>query len=165
MVPTKQLSCHKMNEKSAVEILRWNYERPYDFYNNEVTFEALKELLDGSYYTVVDQQEGLAGFFCIGKSAQVPAGHLVGAYTVEYIDFGLGMRPDLTGQGFGYDFCMFILEFVQEMYQAGPTRLTVAKFNKRAIRLYEKLGFKKHMEFGTPYSDFLVMVRELQSQM
>lgn len=160
MVPIKQLSTHRMNERSAREILSWNYEIPYDFYNNEVTFEGLNEMLDGSYYTVVDEKEGLAGFFCIGKSAQVPSGNLFEAYVDDNIDFGLGMRPDLTGQGLGHEFCTFILQFVQEMFKEVPLRLTVAKFNKRAIRVYEKLGFVKKKEFRTNYADFFVMVKD-----
>ncbi|WP_309299184.1 N-acetyltransferase [Ureibacillus sinduriensis] len=38
-------------------------------------------------------------------------------------------------------------------------RLTVAKFNQRAIRLYEKLGFKKDKEFWTDRAEFMTMVK------
>ena len=35
----------------------------------------------------------------------------------------------------------------------------VAKFNERAIRLYEKFGFTKEMEFESPSAVFITMVK------
>jgi [ribosomal protein S18]-alanine N-acetyltransferase len=149
-----------MNEIYAIEALSWEYHVPYDFYNTEVSSESLQEMLDGSYFAVVNDENKLIGFFCIGKSAQVPAGKQVDAYTKDYIDFGLGMKPDLTGKGNGYKFCSFILDSIQNKYNNKPIRLTVAKFNNRAIHLYEKLGFVKEKEFSTSRSDFMTMVKE-----
>ena len=94
-----------MNEKMATDILNWQYEEPYDFYNSEVTDEALQELLAGTYYALVDEYKELIGFFCIGNSAQVPIGNRFGVYIDDYVDMGLGMNPNLVGKGNGYDFC------------------------------------------------------------
>src|SRR5690606_33094045 len=112
------------------------------------------------YSAIVDKNEELIGFCCIGKSAQVPSGIKDGVYEGEFIDIGLGMKPDLVGQGNGLEFGNFIISYVQEKNNVLPIRLTVATFNARAIRLYEKLGFEKRSVFGNPISDFIIMTKE-----
>ena len=62
-----ELFIRNMNKRMANDILNWKYDKPYDFYNNEVTDESMKEILDGSYYALVDEFKELIGFFCIGK--------------------------------------------------------------------------------------------------
>jgi len=62
----------EMDEIFAEEILSWKYEAPYDFYNNEYSVDAVQELMNHSYSAVLDDQDELFGFFCMGESAQVP---------------------------------------------------------------------------------------------
>lgn len=149
-----------MTEKLAVEVLGWKYDNPYDFYNNELTDDAMQEMLDGSYHAVINQNGELFGFVCYGKSAQVPKGIQLGAYTEEHIDIGLGMNPSLTGKGYGFEFFSFVLTFIQKNNPGIPNRLTVAKFNQRAIHLYEKLGFVKKDEFSTDFAEFMTMIKK-----
>lgn len=149
-----------MNEGYAREILRWEYDAPYDFYNNEMNDEALKELLNGDYVAVVDKSNQLSGFFCTGISSQVPAGIRHDAYSVEMIDIGLGMKPKLTGKGYGTEFFAFILQSIQELHgKELPLRLTVATFNKRARNLYEKFGFVENVSFYLNDTEFTTMIR------
>ncbi|MBP2242756.1 RimJ/RimL family protein N-acetyltransferase [Cytobacillus eiseniae] len=155
-----QLFMQKMNERLAIEILNWKYEAPYNFYNNELTSDSIKELLEETFYAVVDQNNQLVGFFCIGKPARVPIGSQYGAYADDFIDIGLGLKPELTGQGHGFPFFSFVLTFVRNTYHDIPIRLTVAKFNKRAIHLYEKIGFTKQIEFSNGETIFLTMLME-----
>ncbi|WP_325034793.1 GNAT family N-acetyltransferase [Lentibacillus sp. Marseille-P4043] len=148
-----------MSEKRAKEILKWKYVKPYDFYNNDLNDESLQEFLENPYFAVVDQDDELFGFFCVGESAQVPIGNQVGAYNEDMIDIGFGMKPNLTGQGNGFEFCSLIFRCVQENYDKKDLRLTVATFNKRAIHLYGKLGFVKKMAFDTDSAEFITMVK------
>ncbi|MGY0693705.1 GNAT family N-acetyltransferase [Virgibacillus sp. FSP13] len=148
-----------MNEKLAIEILNWKYVKPYDFYNNDLNDESLQEFLENPYFAVVDQDDELFGFFCVGKSAQVPIGNQFGAYKENMIDIGFGMKPYLTGQGNGFDFCTLIIRYVQENYNKKDLRLTVATFNERAMHLYEKLGFVEMMDFDTDSAEFITMVK------
>lgn len=148
-----------MNEEFAIEILDWKYELPYDFYNNELNPQSLKELLEDSYYVVVDDHKKIVGYFCIGDCAKVPIGVHFGAYNEEFIDIGIGMNPTLTGKGNGATFFSFILKFIEENFLTVPFRLTVASFNKRAIHLYEKFGFEKEIEFNRGDTGFITMVR------
>ncbi|MFC9542274.1 GNAT family N-acetyltransferase [Lysinibacillus sp. NPDC056959] len=153
-----QFYSREMNEMYATDILNWKYEEPYDVYNNELCDESLKEFLESPYYSIVNDQEELVGYFCTGTSAQVPKGHDYGVYIDECIDVGIGMKPELTGKGYGAEFFSFVLNHLQNLQQEKncPLRLTVATFNTRAIHLYEKLGFKKVMDF-TASTEFITM--------
>lgn len=148
-----------MTKERATDILGWKYEQPYDFYNNELTDEALQEMLDGSYYALVDDQHALIGFFCTGANAQVPIGHRFGVYKEALVDMGLGMNPNLVGKGNGFEFCTQVMQFIRTQHENTPTRLTVATFNERAIRLYEKLGFVSEDRFTTDSAEFKTMVK------
>ena len=65
------------------------------------------------------------------------------------LDVGLGMRPDLTGRGLGEEFVHAGLRFARETYSPPAFRLTVAAFNRRAIRVYERAGFETVETFGS----------------
>ena len=149
-----------MNEEAAIDILNWRYDPPYDFYNNELNSDSMKEMLEDSYSFVLDQNDSLVGFFCIGGSAQVPVGRQFGAYSEALADIGIGMKPELTGKGYGAIFFSFVLEHVQDIFKGVPIRLTVAKFNQRAIHLYEKFGFVQRAEFNKDTTAFITMVKE-----
>ncbi|MES9684693.1 GNAT family N-acetyltransferase, partial [Gottfriedia acidiceleris] len=63
---------------------------------------------------VIDQDENLIGFYCIGQSAQVPKGNEFDVYEKRMVDIGLGVRPDSTGKGFGSEFFkLFLKEFMK----------------------------------------------------
>jgi [ribosomal protein S18]-alanine N-acetyltransferase len=56
------------------------------------------------------------------------------------LDYGLGLRPDLTGQGLGLEFFRAGVAFARERYQPQRVYLHVAEFNERARRVYERAG-------------------------
>ncbi|MFD1065822.1 GNAT family N-acetyltransferase [Oceanobacillus locisalsi] len=153
----------RMTQKYAVEALCWKYEKPYDFYNNILTTSAIVELLGGNYYAIVDSSYKLVGFFCTGRSAKIPAGERNAAYIEDCVDLGLGMNPALTGKGKGDMFLKRILHFIEQEHKGKSIRLTVASFNKRAIRLYEKNGFIKEHLFYYKEMEFITMKRHNSS--
>lgn len=141
-------SIELMKNEYAEQIANWSYDKPYEIYNMGGNKEDINELMNGSYYAVLDNKNLLIGYYCFGESAQVPIGKQYGSYAdSEFIDVGLGMRPDLCGKGKGYSFLRKELEFASEKFLNRKFRLTVAGFNERAINLYEKIGFKKVMSF------------------
>lgn len=150
-----------MNRAYAVETIKWRYTPPYDFYNNQLTEENIKERLDGSYYVLIhSDMRDTFGYYCTGKSAQVPSGNQYGAYEQSYIDIGLGMNPLYIGKGNGYGFCTEIINYIKDTHHSKPIRLTVASFNKKAVHLYKTLGFRFDQSFSTDTSEFLVMVND-----
>ncbi|MNO89482.1 hypothetical protein D3C76_809660 [compost metagenome] len=152
-----ELYMEKMSTDAAIDILSWRYDQPYDFYNNEYTPEAISEMLAETFFSVLDDAEELIGFFCVGSSAQVP--NELYTYSQGFIDIGLGMRPELTGQGNGTLFFTAVLNEMDKMFGNSSQRLTVAKFNERALRLYEKLGFRREAEFVKGNTVFIVMIK------
>ncbi|GAA0596608.1 GNAT family protein [Virgibacillus siamensis] len=153
------LTIRSMNEDLAKQILSWKYESPYDFYNNEVNNEGIKERLDGSYQVLLDEKGKVFGFLCTGETARIPIGNKYGVYNENFVDIGLGMNPNYAGNGYGYDFCSFIINYIRENNKGIPMRLSVATFNKRAIRLYEKLGFEEGDKFAAGSVDFITMIK------
>jgi [ribosomal protein S18]-alanine N-acetyltransferase len=146
-----------MNESDAREISKWVYEVPYDIYN--IGEEGIVELLAGNYYSVVEDNSKLICFFCNGKEAQVPGGDYVG----NYIDIGLGVRPDLTGMGLGLKMVQLELDYFRTVTKERQFRLTVAAFNERAINVYKKVGFVIQSSFVNPKSNkqFYIMTLTL----
>lgn len=150
----------KMNKEIAQEILRWQYEPPYDFYNNKSSDSEMAELMNETYFAVLNKKQETTGFFCTGESAQVPSGNSYKAYEEDCIDVGLGMNPALVGKGKGMEFGLFVLYSIEETYQKLPVRLTVALFNKRALHLYKKLGFVLDKRFSSDTVEFITMVKK-----
>lgn len=154
----------EMTIEEAKQIMNWKYEMPYSFYNMAEDDETLTELTDGSYFSVLDEQKSLVGFFCFGENAQVPGGRKAGLYTDEtYIDIGLGLHPECTGKGMGKEFLEHGIAFGKSEHFGRGLRLSVATFNKRAIKVYKKTGFIPKEKFLNGPVDnqveFLLMIQ------
>ncbi|OZM57516.1 hypothetical protein CIB95_08165 [Lottiidibacillus patelloidae] len=130
-----------MTSENAKEICSWKYEKPYDLYN--MNTDVFEELMNNNYYEVINNECQLIGYFCLGKDAQVPGW----GYNNGPIDIGLGLNPALTGRGLGAAFLLAGLKFAKLKLNKVNFRLTVATFNERAIKVYEKVGFIKRGEF------------------
>ena len=146
----------QMTDGEAREISRWHYQAPYDFYDSTSDPDDLEELLDpvrraGSYFSAFDAEGALVGFFQFESED-------------ETVDVGLGLRPDLTGQGLGVEYLPAGLEFARERFSPERFTLSVAIFNERAIGVYERAGFRRgavytHHTNGADFP-FLAMDRE-----
>lgn len=138
----------KMTKAYAWDIASWKYDPPYNIYNGIDSEEFIEELLSGNYYAVTDSEDekdnkDLIGYYCFGDVAKVPAGTEYNVYEDDMLDIGLGIKPNLCGRGLGYRFLRSGLKFGRYYFKKDNYRITVAMFNKRAIDLYEKLGFVK----------------------
>jgi len=122
-----------MTWRYAETIAHWRYSGIYAFYNLEQDPEDREEFLDptgwkDTYYAVLDESEALVGFFVFERED-------------EAIVLGLGLSPDLTSRGLGAGFVEEGLQFARRTFKPMAFRLSVAVFNQRAIRVYERLGF------------------------
>lgn len=135
--------------RAAIDtIAAWRYEPPYDLYNLEhpPTAEAVAYFLDPTYaYHEIQNEAGeLVGFCTFGIDAQVPGGD----YSVDALDIGMGIRPDLTGRGLGATFASAVITFAVAHYAPPRLRVTIAAFNQRAQRVWQRLGFQLVAHFG-----------------
>jgi ribosomal-protein-alanine N-acetyltransferase len=143
-----------ITREDAYAISRWRYDAPYEVYDGDPS--SVDALLQPRffYHSVYDERGEVAGYFCFGADARVRTGRKLGVYERERaLVMGFGMRPDLTGQGLGESFVRAGLRFAQETYSPPTFRLTVATFNHRAIRVYERAGFEAVETFGVPGTD------------
>ncbi|PAF20670.1 hypothetical protein CHH69_04850 [Terribacillus saccharophilus] len=141
----------------AYAVLHWRYSPPYDLYNLTYTEGAVMMLMVGDYYGVYENGN-LLGYFCVGDDARV----LGGDYSDRtYLDIGVGMVPEKTGQGRGTQFFTEILNWIKKNIEQDQYRLTVAAFNERAIHLYEKAGFREVDRFNRESDGlrFLIMTK------
>jgi [ribosomal protein S18]-alanine N-acetyltransferase len=137
-----------LQKNHARQILGWRYPSPYDFYNppeNRPPEEYVAEFVNPEYqfHAILDGNNEFVGFCSFGMDGQVPGGN----YTEEALDIGVGMKPELTGMGLGRQFFDAVLQFAMARFNPAWTRLTVAKFNKRALNLYKNFGFTLVDEF------------------
>jgi RimJ/RimL family protein N-acetyltransferase len=145
-------------------IAAWRYPAPYDFYDWDPADDPA-ELLDPLFGCVVadDDEDVLAAFVCFGPAGQTAGGRRTGLYDEPLLDVGLGLRPDLTGRGLGLAFVNAALAVGQERFRPAGFRLSVAAFNERAIRVYERAGFVRGERFFSPVrgveTAFLLMRR------
>lgn len=154
-----------LRSSEARTILSWRYSPPYDFYNDTRSGPELdaaaSEMAQASsgYFALHNAAAELEGFCCVGKEARVPGGD----YSREALDIGVGMRPDLTGQGLGDAFMQAVLTFLIERYRPRRLRATVALFNERAQALCRSLGFAEVDRFARPSDGvfFCIFERDL----
>ncbi len=152
-----------MTRKHAYEISKWQYDDIYSFYNRPVADKPTTNAdtpID-NFFVVCDNNQTLIGHFHFGPEGQIPTIENFD-YTRDYLDIGLGLRPELCGQGYGTQFAALGIEFARKHYGAKKFRLSVAAFNERAQKVYEKIGFQKTSEVTNSYfkNKFYIMTLE-----
>ncbi|WP_002145077.1 GNAT family N-acetyltransferase [Bacillus cereus] len=158
------MDIHKLTEEEANEISTWTYDEPYTLYSFSGDTEVIEELLDGTYYGCCGEKGEFIGYFCFGENAQVPGGRDANLYAGEdVVDIGLGMKPELTGNGMGELFFQAGIAFATGELNSKMFRLSVATFNKRAIRLYKNIGFQVGPLFLSRGREFMLMEYERPS--
>ena len=122
-----------MTQAEAEEVAAWHYPGEYAFYDADAIPEDLAELVD-------PRQRGDGFFAARGSGAGVEGFVELKPKAGGTVEIGLGLRPDLIGQGLGAAFTAAAIQLARER---GAQRITlaVAAFNLRAITVYERAGF------------------------
>ena len=135
-----------MTQEQAEEIaFKWHYEDKYSFYDMEADQEDLVEFLDpkirGETTFAVSENNRLVGFFSFNK------------VDIHTVDIGLGMKPNLTGNGLGLVFIKASLVFCEKKDQPKYITLSVQHLIKEQLMFIRKqvlkqleLLFKRQME-------------------
>jgi RimJ/RimL family protein N-acetyltransferase len=152
-----------MDAAHAHTILTWRYDPPYAIYDIAPPPEAVAEVVRffvdplNKYYQIEDERGDFVAFCCFGWDAQVPGGD----YSADALDVGLGVRPDRTGQGRGQSYVTSVLEFARRTFAPPTFRATIAAFNTRAQRTWQKVGFQPIQTFASSNDGmpFVIMTR------
>jgi len=128
-----------MTRSAAQSIDQWHYPGIYRFYDLSQDDEDRLEFLNSDnwsnqYFSVANEHRELIGFFIFDQETDV-------------VTLGLGLHPDITGQGLGVAFVQAGLTFADEQFQPKRYELSVATFNTRAIQVYKRCGFVEEKTF------------------
>ena len=121
-----KLTIRRASAEAFAEMATWRYEAPYDFYDGDVDPVLNPE----RFYEALDEGGALVGFYYFEEKG-------------EALEIGLGIRPDLTGRGLGLEFLHAGTEYGTARFGRGRVLLNVAAFNARAIKVYERAGFRE----------------------
>jgi ribosomal-protein-alanine N-acetyltransferase len=124
-----RFSVRDFSEADASAVATWRYEPPYDVYNGEPEMDAVA--WPDVWFAVDDSDTSeLVAFLEL---------HTVG----NEVEIGLGLRPDLTSRGLGCSLVEAVVCFAHQRWKATRFALDVLPWNERAIRTYEKAGFRR----------------------
>jgi [ribosomal protein S18]-alanine N-acetyltransferase len=126
-----KLTIQPASEATFRAMETWRYVPPYDFYDGDVEPVLNPE----RFFEAVDEEGELVGHYYFEEKG-------------DALEIGLGLRPDLTRQGLGLEFFRAGVEFGRERFRAERIILAVAAFNERAVKVYERGGFRitgRHM--------------------
>ncbi len=156
-----QISIQTLTEAQIHEYMGWQYDMPYDLYN--VTGDENENLAffnnpKNGYFALVNGTGEFLGVCNFGADGRVPGGE----YDDDAIDVGIGMRPDLTGQGKGHLYAAAVFAFAHEQYPDSKLRVTIAEFNHRSQRVCEKHGFQVTQRFLRPKDQMPFVIMEQQ---
>lgn len=123
-----------ITDEQAAAIAEWRYEFPYEWYDTAADPRRVELFANPArregLRAVVDDEGELIGFFNFVREG-------------EEVRVGLGIRPDLTGQGLGAQFIAAGLTYATEEWAPRRFRLWVAWWNERALRAYRRAGFRE----------------------
>jgi enoyl-CoA hydratase/carnithine racemase/RimJ/RimL family protein N-acetyltransferase len=93
---------------------------------------------DEGYWAVVDSNDTLLGFCCVGAAARVP-----GAPQDDYvIDVAIGIRPQLAGRGWSSELGRAAVRYAGSVALDRRLRTTVPEWNEVGRRAAQQAGFK-----------------------
>jgi len=166
MKETMEITFKPLDEAGAREIFTWQYPPPYDIYNlpEEKVDQELSFFLDtgNGYHGLWDSSGRLAAFCVFGTDARVPGGD----YSRDALDIGFGLLPSLTGQGKSQPYLKAVLRCAAARWEPAAFRVTIAGFNQRARRAWEKLGFQTVETFPRERDQqpFVVMIASAREE-
>lgn len=132
-----------MEESHGKEICSWVYNPPYNIYGF-LPWEQMKaleiefgdpKLRQDQYISVLNASRDLVGFAQIFPMVNVSR-------------LGLGLRPDLCGQGLGKSFVELVVQESLRRHPGLEVDLEVLTWNERAIRTYLHAGFRITDEYA-----------------
>lgn len=125
-----------MNISAVKNICSWQYPTPYDIYNYMSFEEAVKT------NSPLLNAENKDNYLCFWEKDTLTA--YISIYKKDKKAFlGIGLAPGLCGKGLGKMYLEKGVSEAKSRYPESEIWVEVRSWNKRAIKCYEKCGFKE----------------------
>ncbi len=131
------LYINNLTEDMAKEITDWKYSGEYSVYNHPSWEIACK-----NKFGITDKTSRAKEFVALLDENNSFIGYMRLRDTDECVMIGVGLKPTLCGQGLGQKVMSLLISECKKRYGNKTIRLIVRSFNKRAIKCYERAGFK-----------------------
>ena len=127
------LEYHRLTEKKKYIITEWKYDGAYAIYNCEPYDEQKKRgfgFANPNYASFAFCEDGeLIGFTNLYEEERE-------------VFFGIGVTPAYCGMGYRREMTVKTIELSHELFPGKPIYLEVRTWNQRAVKCYEKAGFR-----------------------
>ncbi|MBR5006693.1 MAG: GNAT family N-acetyltransferase [Clostridia bacterium] len=150
----------EMTESAARAISTWKYGPPYEMYDFDGDAEELDQVMNGLHFPVYDSVTfddcdpdciaGPLGFIAVGPAAKIKCRGADRIYRKgTSTDIAIGLKPELCGLGKGYGLRLTgaAVNFAMQEFPDDGVRLSVAKDNLRALKVYQEAGFVRKGRF------------------
>lgn len=142
-----RLTVQPLTQRDAAAIATWHYSPPYAAYTAVPADKFRFFDPANQYYAVVNDQNTLLAYCCLGDDAQVEGG----TYTEETaLDIGIALHPRRIGSGLGLPVLRAALAFAHQHAAPPCFRATIAAWNTVSLRLADYLGFRRVRQFTCP---------------
>ena len=128
----------QLSQENAETIAKkWHNDGEYSIYDMENDQEDYDEIITPKlrkdhYFEVLADNGQLTAFFCLDPIEDKN----------NQVEVGLGMAPELTGHGLGIGLMQMIEDYVKQIGKYHKIILSVAEFNKRAQKVYQRAGYR-----------------------
>ena len=141
--------------EEAREAVAWRYGGEYAVYNFPDWAECAAR-----GWSITDAAKRENAYFSVRY-----AGSFLGFFHIMdrpgHVELGVGIKPELCGQGHGYALMKSALETIRQTRGHTPVQLSVRTFNARAVRCYERAGFRitdtRYEDLGTAPGEMYIM--------
>lgn len=122
-----------INEEYIDQLILWKYEEEYACYDIEDRISSISKLFEESDYD----------FFVGFNESEEMVGYMECFFKEDILEVGHGLNPIFIGKGLSYDFILDSIEYAVEKYDySGEViRILIEPFNKRALKVYQRIGF------------------------
>lgn len=150
-----------LSEPEAREICTWRYDGVYAVYNFSDWDKVVR-----NHWALADKEQREAEFLSVRLEEElIGYGRIFLHEGKAFI--GIGLKPTWCGRGYGGPVMVELVKECRRRYPETPIALEVRSFNRRALKCYQKVGFKVKARYhkDTPIGgdDFYYMEYEPHS--
>jgi ribosomal-protein-alanine N-acetyltransferase len=145
---TPPLHVRALSIDDGMDIAMWRYPGAWAVYD---ALEAPQP--DQGYWAVCDAGDRLVGFCCLGDAAR-PVGLEA---TPGVLDVAIGMRPELTGRGWGSELGRVAVAYASQVSDGRRIRCAVRDWNVRGLDTARAAGFEPAGEHDVAGQRYLLL--------